>query len=208
MRQPEEHPSRNQGLRRLLPLVTALTLCTILGLPSCRSEQTTPWVPVMEETGFSNLENTAGRIRDSQRQAQQDLALGRIDDARVSLRRAAEAAAVLVLYDIPITEARQLIYDAGRLYALGRQQQAAIKLDRAAKLMQQMRKNDGPTFLGKVTEVLLLMQNLRLAMEDNPASVPEKFKILGHRINMMALKSDLVLSGAHFSEKDDTQDGK
>jgi hypothetical protein len=162
----------------------------------------------MEETGFSYLEETARRIREAHQQAQQDLAEGRTDDARVSLQRAAEAAAVLVFYDIPITEVRQLVYDAGRLYALDRHQQAERKLDRAAGLMQQMAKNDGPALLREATEVFLQIKDLLLAMEVNPASVPEKFKALGHKVNLMALKSGLVLSGTHFSEKNKNQDGK
>lgn len=211
MRQPQNPTSKNypQGYRRcLLPLVVAVTLSSLLGLSGCRSEQTTPWVPVLEETGFSYLEEAASRIRESQQQAQQDLAAGRTDDARVSLQRAAEAAAVLVLYAIPVTEVRQLVYDAGRLYALDRQQQAKRKLERAAGLMQQIGKNDGPALLAEATEVFLQIKDLLLAMEVNPASVPEKFKALGHKVNLLALKSGLVLSGAHFSGKNKNQDGK
>jgi hypothetical protein len=121
------------------------------------------------------------------------------------LQRAAEAAAVLVLYDIPITEVRQLVYDAGRLYALGRHPQAGRYLDRAARLMQQVGETDGPTVLNKSTEILRLIKDLRLGMEENPASVPEKFESLGHKVNMMALKSSLVLSGVHFLEKNKTR---
>jgi hypothetical protein len=211
MRQPQNPISKNhpQGYRRcLLPLVVAVTLSSLPGLSGCRSERTTPWVPVLEETGFSYLEETASRIRESQQQARQDLAAGRTDDARVSLRRAAEAAAVLVLYAIPVTEVRQLVYDAGRLYALDRQQQAARKLERAAGLMQRIGKNNGPALLAEATEVFLQIKDLLLAMEVNPASVPEKFKALGHKVNLLALKSGLVLSGAHFSEKHKNQDGK
>jgi hypothetical protein len=208
MRQPQNPTSKNrpQGYRRfLLSIVVAVTLSALPGLPGCRSEKTTPWVPDLEETGFSYLEETARRIRESQQQAQQDLAEGRTDDARVSLQRAAEAAAVLVLYDIPITEVRQLVYDAGRLYALDRHQQAERKLDRAAGLMQQIGGSDGPTLLRESTEVFLLIKDLLLSMEVNPASVPEKFKSLGHKVNLMALKSGLVLSGAEFTSKTKSQ---
>lgn len=211
MRQPQNPISKNhpQGYRRyLLPMVVAIILTALPVLPGCRSEKTTSWVPVLEGTGFSYLEETARRIRDAQQQAEQELAAGRPDAARVSLQRATEAAAVLVHYDIPITEVRQLVYDAGRLYALDRHQQAERKLDRAAGLIQQIGESDGPTVLRKATEMLLQMKDLRLAMEENPASVPEKFESLGHRVNMMALKSGLVLSGAHFSEENKNQDGK
>jgi len=211
MRQPQNPTSKNhpQGYHPcLLSLVVAITLISLPGLAGCRSEKTGPWIPVMEETGFSYLEETAQRIHESQQQAQQDLADGRTDDARVSLQRAAEAAAVLVFYDIPMTEVRQLVYDAGRLYALDRHQQAERKLDRAAGLMQQMAKNDGPALLREATEVFLLIKDLLLAMEVNPASVPEKFRSLGHKVNLMALKSALVLSGAEFSGKNKIQDGK
>jgi hypothetical protein len=74
--------------------------------------------------------------------------------------------------------------------------------------MRQMGKNDVPSLLDETTEVLHLIKDLRLAMEVNSASVPEKFDALGHKVNMMALKAALVLSGAHFSEKDQRQDGK
>jgi hypothetical protein len=211
MRQPQNPTSKNypQGYRRfLLSIVVAVTLSALPGLPGCRSEKTTPWVPVLEETGFSYLEETAARIRESQQQAQQDIAAGRTDDARVSLQHAAEAAAVLAFYDIPVTEVRQLVYDAGRLYALDRHQQAERKLERAAGLMQQIGKSDGPTLLREATEVFLLIKDLLLAMEVNPASVPEKFKALGHKVNLLALKSGLVLSGAEFSGKNKIQDDK
>lgn len=211
MHQPKNTTSKKppqECSRFLLFLVVAIAFSSLPGLSGCRSEKTTPWVPVLEEPGFSYLEETARRIRESQQQAQQDLAAGRTDDARVSLQRAAEAAAVLEFYDIPITKVRQLVYDAGRLYVLDRQQQAERKLERAAGLMQQIGKNNGPALLAEATEVFLQIKDLLLAMEVNPASVPEKFKALGHKVNMMALKSGLVLSGAHFSEKNKNQDGK
>lgn len=211
MHLPESATSKNpsQGCRRFfLTLLLVITLGSLIGLPGCRSERTGPWVPVLEETGFSYLDETAARIRESQQQAQKHLAEGRTDDARVALRRAAEEAAVLVFYDIPITEIRQLVYDAGRLYALGRLQPAQMKLDRAAELMQQIGERDGPMVLSKATEMLLLMKDLRLAMTENSPFVAEKFGSLGHQVNMMALKSDLVLSGAHFSENEKTRDGQ
>ena len=211
MRQPQNPTSKNypQGYRRfLLSIVVAVTLSALPGLPGCRSEKTGHWLPVLEETGFSYLKETARRIRESQQQAQQDLAEGRTDAARVSMQRAADAAAVLEFYAVPITEVRQLVYDAGRLYALDRHQQAERKLDRAARQLQQIGTSDGPALLGEATEVFLLIKDLLLAMEVNPASVPEKFKSLGHKVNLMALKSGLVLSGAEFSEKNEIQDGK
>ena len=156
----------------------------------------------MEESGFSFLEDTAQRIRGFQLQAQRDLAAGRVDDARVSLQNAAAATAVLAFYDIPVTETRQLVYDAGRLFALGQHQQAVLKLDRAAGLMQQVGEKDGPMLRNEANEVLLAIGDLRLAMQEKSAAVPEKFKALGHRVNMMALKSDLILSGAHLLDQD------
>lgn len=197
-----------QGIGRgWFALVAILLLNLNLGLPGCRSEPAIPWNPVIEETGFSYLEATAKRIREYQQQARQDLAAGRTDKARNSMERAGEAAAVLVFYALPITEVRQLVYDAGRLQALGNPQQAARKLDRASRLMQQIGETDGPSLLSETAGVQVMIKDLLIAMGTGSPAVPEKFKALGHKVNLLALKSDLVLSGVRFSEKKNSRDG-
>lgn len=182
--------------RLSIPLI--LTLGVMWWLSGCVAEEKPPWIPVLEETGFSYLEGTAKRIAESLDKARQDLAAEDGHDAQDSLRRAAQAAGVLLFYDIPVTDARQLIYDAGRLYTLGRPRQARLKIDQADRLLQRMGKSNGAILAAHVNEALLLTKELRLAMEANSA-VAERFEALGHKINMMAMKADLILSGADFS---------
>jgi len=51
------------------------------------------------------------------------------------------------------------------------------------------------------SEAEVMIDRLLLAMEQSPANVPEQFQSLGHKINMFAIKGDLVLSGVRFSEE-------
>lgn len=182
----------------------ATLIVFLLAIPGCGSQREEIRAPVMEEIGFSYLEETGTRIRTFQQQALQDLAAHRIEEASDAMKKAMDESAVLLFYDIPITEIRQLVFDAGRLYVIHGPKPASANLDRAAALMQRIADRGGPGLSAEMDEGLLLTEDLLLALNENSSSVVKKFETLSHKVNMLAMKSDLVLSGEHFSTEEKT----
>ena len=205
---------------RTLPVLGRLILTgAILGslviLASCQQEPPVArgsWTPAVEQTGFEYLDQAAKRILQSVRQGKAALLVDR-RAAGASLAEAEDAVRVLLFYDIPITEARQLIYDAARLHALVRHQDAIQHLDKANQTLDKINRHVSANVRKAVVDLQSQVVALRTVIETEQKAVSpqrqaeisndvsRKFQALGHSVNMMALKSDMVLSGADFSEE-------
>jgi hypothetical protein len=102
---------------------------------------------------------------------------------------------------LPMTEVRRLVYDADRLYYLKRVEEAKGNLDKAKKLLVQIGHAVDPSLDKVTTEVVLVIEDLTLALDNSPGKVSDIFAKLGERINMMLLKGELVLAGATFKNQ-------
>jgi len=106
----------------------------------------------------------------------------------------------LQFYFIPMTETRQLIYDADRLFFLRRISEAKRKLAQAKDLLRRMGEAEGHRLREPANELFLLLDDLLLTIDEAPRDAPAKFRLVGNRVNLMLLRGDLVLTGAGISE--------
>lgn len=162
----------------------------------CRLVQTPPepWKPVLEESGFAYLDSAV------------DQAVGAVEEARQSgapsdLRGAATSLRRLQRYYVPMTEVRQLTYDADRLYYLGDIVGAVESLDRARERLLGVAAAGGADLQKSLDEVALLIDGVVLAVRERRPQVSERFRELGHRVNLLLLKGELTLAGETFEDK-------
>ena len=187
----------------------------LLLLAACR-EQAVPegsWIPALEDTGFTYLQSTGEKLRGSLQTARENLTEGKTSAARQQLAEAEETGLSLLYYHVPITEVRQLIYDAGRLHALKRTSEVLVHLDRAEIILKRIGEFGGSSVQRATHETLVMIEDLRLTLteemhatstkapNERAETVVAKFRRLGHRVNMLAIKGDLILAGTHFAEE-------
>lgn len=189
--------------------ILALFIFVLLALSACRdgSLQKETWVPTLEQTSFTHLQSVGRRLESTAQDCQQNLDNNELSKARKNLDRVKEDIQVLLYYDIPITEVRQLIYDAGRFHALDRHQETVAHLNRADELLDEMGRHGNEALRQALQEPKTMIDKLRGTLEEERNAVSTKYLVeisksvaqqlatLGHRVNMMAIKSDLILSG-------------
>lgn len=192
-----------------------MILGVILLLASCQEERAErgAWVPAMEQTGFESLRDSGTRIEAALQGAREKLAAGHAAEALASLAEAENAARILMYYDVPMTEVRQLIYDAGRLHALNRQAEARNHLARAAELLLQVETSGSHALQSAMQQPRAATSALQMLLEEEQRAataaaqldlsrkITAQFQELGHKVNLLVLKSDLVLSGADFARE-------
>lgn len=194
--------------------ITVALACALLILTGCqdRVAERGTWVPAPEDTGFSYLKTASERLQVSLAELQSDLNGGKLEDARQKFENVQKHIHALVYYDIPITEVRQLVYDAGRLHALNRHEMTIDHLNRAEHLLGEIETHGNAALHHALSEPRVMIIQLRETLEQElqggstkflaelSRSSAEQFSDLGHKVNMMAIKGDLILSGVDFNQ--------
>jgi len=157
-----------------------------------------PWVPVLEQTGFAHLDDAVAAAAGAVREADGALARGEPKAAGASLRRAEVALDKLQRYFLPMTEVRQLIYDADRLYFLSEFDPARGKLRQARQRLLEVAAAGGPGLREALDELIGMLDELLLAIDNQPEAVAGHFRAVGEKVNLMVLKGDLELAGSTF----------
>ncbi|MGK2908087.1 MAG: hypothetical protein ACSLFH_17320 [Desulfuromonadales bacterium] len=200
--------------------ITVALACALLMLAGCqdRTIERGVWVPEFENTGFSYLKTASERLQASLSELQSDLKRGKLTAARQEIDNAQKHIRALVYYDLPITEVRQLVYDAGRLHALNRHDAMLEHLNRADHLLGEIETHGNASLHQALQEPRVMIERLRETLEqerqttstkyllEHSRSAADQFSALGHKVNMMAVKGDLILSGVEFQPT--TQDSK
>lgn len=196
---------------RLFAAVLACALFMLTGCQDSAVERGT-WVPALEATGFSHLKTAGERLQASLSELHSDLNQGKVEDARHEVENAQKHIRALVYYDIPITEIRQLIYDAGRLHALNRHDTTLEHLNRADHLLGEIQTHGNTSLHQALQEPRVMIEKLRQTLEQERQTTSTKFLVelshsaaaqfsdLGHKVNMMAVKGDLILSGVELNQ--------
>ena len=174
------------------------------------------WIPAEEQTGFEYLHDAGMRIHTALREAKAKFGAGEKRDGFAQLARAEESVLVLLYYDIPISEARQLIYDASRLFALERPRESIEHLNRAEENLVEIASHGSPPVAKAMQDVQQILDDLRNQLEEFyssiwtkydaeiPPVINNKFAQLNNKINLLALKSDMVMSGTNMLEEGQT----
>ncbi|MDT8422005.1 MAG: hypothetical protein RQ754_16375 [Desulfuromonadales bacterium] len=200
--------------------ITIVLACALLMLTGCQDSavERGAWVPALEDTGFSHLKTAGDRLQASLSKLQSDLSQEKVEDARQEIEIAQKHIRALVYYDIPVTEIRQLVYDAGRLHALNRHDATLEHLNRADHLLGEIETHGNASLHQALQEPRVMIEKLRETLEQERQTTSTKYLVelshsaaaqfsdLGHKVNMMAVKGDLILSGVEFNQTN--QDSK
>ena len=152
----------------------------------------------MEETSFIYLADTVDKALEIQKETGNSISFGDSSRALASLEKSRHALLKLKLYDIPMTEFRQLVYDADRLFYLGRKDEAKANLKKGKDILLAMVDRLGIPAGDSINELLQYVEELEIAFDHSPAKVGTILKTLGARVNLFLLKGDLILAGTTF----------
>jgi hypothetical protein len=173
-----------------------------VGFVTCRLWQKTPepWIPVLEGTSFVYLNDPVTRAIEAAQAAKDRVESNQLSEAGGDLKKAMESLSQLQFYFIPMTETRQLVYDADRLFFLGRIPEAKGKLDQAKEFQLGIADAEHHRLRKPANELFLLLDDLLLTIDEAPRDAPAKFRLVGNRVNLMLLRGDLVLTGTGIAE--------
>jgi len=160
------------------------------GLQSCP----VPWVPVLEETGFEYFDASLDRLS-----LGLDQVRGAGDGSEAAVAALSRELRRLQFYYLPLTEVRQLVYDADRLLYLEDREGARRNLLRAKEGVVAGTTAAGEGVRRSLEEVALMIDRVLLAVEDGSPDAPTRFQELGHRVNLMLLRGEIALSDEAFS---------
>lgn len=160
---------------------------------SCSKRPPEPWKPVLEDTSFEYFNEPISEALNIIKDASEKIDSNQDQDARLQLEQAQQALFKLQHYYVPMTNVRQLIYDADRFYYLKRFDETNRKLEYARQLLHNIIDSYKPNLTKTIDEVILMIDDVMLAIEDAPQTVPEKFSKLGHKVNLMTVKGELIL---------------
>lgn len=178
-----------------------LVLGLFVGIVSaCEQSQKTqePWIPVLEDTGFSYLRDSVSQALTAVDKALHEVHASPEARSGEDLQKAMDSLMKLHFYYLPITEVRQLIYDADQLFYLKEVDKTQQKLRAANRLLVDVAKSGGQNLETSVNEAVLMIDDLLLNIRESSDKVPEKFKEVGHHVNLMATKGELILSSTEF----------
>ena len=184
--------------RYVLLLIPAIFL--LVWFTGCQlfESSTKPWVPVFEETNFDYFDEVAQHALASANEAFIAIEAGHREKADRKLRETLQALLKMQRYYIPMTEVRQLVYDADRLFYLKKVDETRSKLQQARGTMLQIGNGGGSGLAESAEEVVKKIDELIFAIENSSDTVATKFGELGHRVNLMLIKGELILSEVEF----------
>lgn len=179
-----------------------LLLGLFVGFVACKLLQKTPepWIPVLEGASFVYLNDPMARAMGSAQTAKDRIESNQVPEASEALEKTMQSLSRLQYYFIPMTETRQLVYDADRLFYLGRIPEAKRKLEQAKEFLRGVGEAEHHRLRKPANEHILLLDELLLTIDETPGDARTKFQLVGERVNLMLLKGDLVLSGAGIVE--------
>jgi hypothetical protein len=160
-----------------------------------------PWIPVLEDTGFSYLRDSVSETLTALDKASHEIQASQEAGSGDHLQSAMTSLMKLHFYYLPLTEVRQLIYDADRLFYLKEVDKTQQKLQAANRLLVDIAKSGGHNLETSMNEAVLMIDDLLLNIQESSDKVPKKFREVGHHVNLMATKGELILSGAEFHYK-------
>lgn len=180
-------------------MLATVTVSLLAGCDALRGK-VEPWRPVLEETGFSYLQTTVDEAIQHTLKAQEIIKSLRQNDADQELQQAMLALRKLHRFYVPMTEIRQSIYDADRLYYLQRQGEARNKLVSAKNQLLEITAGSSGNLTQVIDKLILAIDDLELAIVNDPSDVAAKFAALGEHVNLMTIKGELVLTESDFVE--------
>jgi len=160
-----------------------------------------PWKPVLETSNFDYMDDVANAALTKMDEAYNNGNVARILKSNTAIRQVEQSLFKLKYYYLPITKVRQLVYDADRLFYLNQRTQANQKLENAKKLLEAAAESDVISLQKPLSELIAMIDDLIISLGKESPEISEKFGEIGHRVNMMAYKGELIISEVKIPEK-------
>ena len=174
----------------------------LLPLTACQDEPPKPWIPVLEQVDYVALRDAVVDVQRHVDQARAQLESAGSAAAGEDLEKARQSLFKIERYFLPMTEVRQLVYDADRVYFLGRNEEAQQKLRKATALLNKVGAAGGKIVEEEVAGVVGQIDVLERSIAAGSPQVAEEMRVIGEKVNLMILKGDLVLAGVTFSRSE------
>jgi hypothetical protein len=159
-----------------------------------------PWKPILETSNYDYLDDVVNNALEKMKEAASQGENNQTLKSTPAIQNVEQWLFKLKYYYLPITEVRQLIFDADRLFYLGQQEEAHQKLISARALLESTAKSDLLADQKPLTELVSLLDDLIISLSKNSPNIASKFHEVGHRVNMMAYKGELIISGVKIPE--------
>lgn len=159
-------------MRKLFLILSTFFLCL-----SCNqlNKNCDPWIPVLEKSDFSYLEKA---VADCLKNDSGDIDSVKNNSTNCILK--------LKNYYIPMTEVRQLVYDADRLYFLNQKENSIKNLQKADSVLLKIG-GTHPLLKKHTADLIYANSNLILSIKNSPNEVSEAFKKIAIEINLRPL---------------------
>lgn len=190
----EEEDKRPRIIKNMLLIILGLVLGMLSGYKFPRKSPE-PWKPILETSSFDYLDDVVDNALNIMRESVGPDVSDRTVESKPSIQHVEQSLIKLKYYYLPITEVRQMIFDADRLFYLGQKDEAYQKLAGAKEVVESIARSDVLTAQKPLLELASLLDELMVLMSKNSAEIPQRFHEVGHRINMMAYKGELIISG-------------
>jgi len=171
----------------------------VLMLLACESHQQ-PWNPVFEETSFRYLENSISNTLYAINTAEKQLKPEQGSEGYASLEKARQICLTLKDYYIPLTGVRHNIYDADRFFYLKDKDNAMGRLEASRSVVEKINKSaKGGSIDRALAELISMIDECILSLDENKKHTYDKFQKLGHKVNLMLIRGELIVSEMKFS---------
>jgi len=176
-----------------LKIILSWAIC-VLFLLSCDS--CPPWAPILEETSFRYLDTAVDQAIEAISSAKESVRTNKKQDGLASLAKAEHICLNLKKYYLPLTNVRHLIYDADRYVYLKKTGEARKRLEESRVIVEKIDLDfNEPSMEQSTEELIAMIEDCLLSLNGEKKTVMDKFGNLGHHVNMMLIKGELVLSG-------------
>ncbi len=159
-------------------------------------DQPEKWKPVLEKTDFNYLDYSVENVIKEIRKIRDEIQKKNSSVPDQTLNHTMSLLMQLEYYYLPITEARQLIYDADRLVSMHRTDDARVKLIQAQNRLARVEKiKKNYAIKESIAKLDTLIKKAVLEIDGPYRESAARLEAAGAEANLMLLKGELVLSG-------------
>jgi len=177
-----------------------LIFCALTLLISCKNnnKNSNPWIPVLEKSDFSYLTKAVDKCLETEKTAS-DSILSNVKNCDEEIKKAKNCILKLKNYYIPLTEVRQLVYDADRLYYLSKIDYSIKKLKKADEILLKIGESH-PILKKHTADLIYANNNLIASIKNSPKEVASDFRKIAIEINLLLNKGELVLESLQYTD--------
>jgi len=181
---------KNNIIFLFMGILIGLTLYSLF-----TTHKTENWKPVMEKIGFQYLDYSVEGLIKEIKKAELDLSKNKSTQLDKELHSTMILLFKLEYYYLPITEARQLIFDADRLVSMGKIKQAEKNLLKAITRLKKIERLKGNSIIkNAVNDLENKIKQAILVLNEPYEKSSIKIESAGVASNLMLLKGKLILS--------------